>query len=224
MKLASVGIALSLLAASGASAQVTNGGFDVGFVASSGQAEVPAPWTSTGPGNPFISFDTWDDSGANGLIPSFAGVFTGVTAHSGHRWAGGWDFENMSQQLSSTLIPGQQYTVSAWVHTADTTFGYAVGGWQFGLGATASSTPAIFAVFPATATWSAGWVFQSATFTAPATSASTPYFFPQVYKPGSLSVYMGIDDVQIRAVPGPGPAALIAAGTIAAIRRRSSLA
>lgn len=214
-------IALPLLAASAASAQITNPGFDVGFVAGGGHAEVPTPWNSTGPGNPFVSFDTFDDSGANGMAPSTAGLFPGVTAHSGHRWAGGWDFEDMHQLLSSPLTPGQQYTVSAWVHAPDTTFGYAVGGWEFGLGATASSTPAIFAVFPATATWAAGWIFQSATFTAPPTSASTPYFFPRVYKPGSLSTYMAIDDIDIRAVPAPGALALMATGIVTAVRRRT---
>jgi hypothetical protein len=215
-----VTVVLALMVASGASAQLTNTGFDVGFVASGGQAEVPAPWNSTGPGNAFVSFDTWDDTGVNGLTPSFAGVFTGVTANSGNRWTGGWHFEDMHQLMSFALTPGQQYTISAFVHAPNAPFGYVPGGWRFGLGATATSTPTIVATFPATVTWANGWVFQSATFIAPSNSASMQYFFPQVYQTGTLSTYMGIDDVQIRAVPAPGAAALLGVGGVLAFRRR----
>jgi len=220
MKTARTAITLSMLAVASASAQLTNTGFDTGFVNSGGQAELPAPWSSTGPGNSFVSFDTWDDSGANGLLPSFAMVFTGVTANSGHRWAGGWHFENMSQLMSFTLTPGQQYTISAFVHAPDSTVGYVPGGWRFGLGATANATPSIVATFPATVTWANGWVQQSATFTAPANAASLPYFFPQVYQTGTLNTYMGIDDVVIRAVPAPGALALAGLGAVACLRRR----
>ncbi|MCE7975262.1 MAG: PEP-CTERM sorting domain-containing protein [Leptolyngbya sp. PLA1] len=213
-------VTLSTLAASACFAQLTNTGFDTGFVLGGGQAYVPSPWNSTGPGNAFVSFDTWDDTGANGLLPSFAGVFTGITANSGNRWAGGWHFEDMHQLMSSTLIPGQQYTISAWIHAPNATVGYVPGGWQFGLGATPSSTPTIVAVFPATVTWSQGWVLQSATFTAPSNSASLPYFFPQVYTSTGTNTYMGIDDVSIRAVPAPGAIALAGLGGLLVARRR----
>src|SRR5438105_3564742 len=103
-------VALVCLAArAAASAQISNNGFDTGVVAAGGQAYVPAPWSSTGPGNAFVSFDTWDDTGSNGLLPTFAGVFNGVTAQSGNRWAGGWNFEDMHQLMGSALVPGQQY-------------------------------------------------------------------------------------------------------------------
>ena len=214
---------LVLLAASaGASAQILNPGFDIGPVlgAPPGQAYLPAPWSSTGPGNSFVSFDTWDDTGVAGLTPSFAGVFTGVTAQSGNRWAGGWNFEDMHQLMGSTLTPGQQYTVSAWIHAPNAPFGYVPGGFQFGLGALPTSTPTIVAVFPATVTWSAGWVFQSATFTAPANAASLPYFFPQVYSSTGQNTYMGIDDVSIHPVPTPGTISLAALGGLTLARRR----
>jgi len=205
--------------ATGAFAQISNGGFDLNS-ASGGNAFLPLPWNSTAPGNAFVSFDTWDDTGADGLVPATAGVFTGITANSGHRWAGGWQFENMSQLMSFTLTPGQQYTVAAWVHAPNAPFGYVPGGWQFGLGALPTSTPSIVAIFPATVTWANGWVFQSATFTAPSNASTMPYFFPQVYQTGTLNTYMGIDDISIRAVPGPGPAALLGTGAVLCGRRR----
>jgi hypothetical protein len=210
-----------ILAASAphAAAQLINNGFDTGFVPASGQAEVPAPWSSTAPGNSFISYDTWDHTSANGLPPTFANVFTGVTAQSGTRWAGGWDFEDMSQLMSFTLTPGQQYTVSAWVHAPNANVGFQPGGFQMGLGPTNAAFTTTIATFPVV-TWAMGWTFQSANFTAPANSASLLYFFPDVYAIPGSSTYMGIDDVRITPVPSPGSFALCGLGAALCIRRR----
>lgn len=216
--LASVGITLSF--AGLAQGQLTNTGFDTGFVLANGQAHVPAPWTSSGPGNAFVSFDTFDDSGSNGLAPGFAGLFPGVTAQSGNRWAGGWHFENMSQLMGSTLIPGGVYAVSAWVHAPNAPIGYVPGGWRFGLGANPSSSPTIVATFPATVTWGQGWVFQSATFIAPSNAGALPYFFPQCYQTGTLNTYMAIDSIDLRLVPAPGAMTLAGLAGVAALRRK----
>lgn len=220
-----VAIGLSMLGlisgvATDASGQILNGGFENGFVTAGGQAQLPNQWTSTAPGNVFVSFDTWANPGGNGINPGFAGVFTGVTAAQGKRWAGGWNFENMHQLMAFTLTPGQQYTISALVHAPNATFGYVPGGWRFGLGATASSTPTIVATFAPTVTWSQGWVLQSATFVAPPSAASMQYFFPQVYKTGTLNTYMGIDAIRITPVPAPGPLALVGLGAATCVMRR----
>jgi len=212
--------AATLFTAAAASAQLSNTGFDVGFVASGGQAELPAPWSSTGPGNAFISFDTWDHTGGNGLLPAFANVFTGVTAASGTRWSGGWNFENMHQLMSFALTPGQQYTISAHVHAANTAVGFISGGFEFGLGATPTSTPLVVATLP-TVSWSSGWVLQSATFTAPSNASTLPYFFPIAYSSNpAVDTYVGIDDVTITLVPAPGSLALLGTGVLLTFRRR----
>lgn len=203
-----------------ANAQILNGGFENGFVPAFGSGFTPAPWTSTAPGNIVVAFDTWASSGGNGLPPSVAGLFTGVVAAQGKRWAGGFNFENMYQQMAFALTPGQQYTVSALVHAPNINNGYVSGGWRFGLGASGSSTPTIVATFAPTVTWSQGWVLQSATFTAPSNAASLQYFFPQVYKTGATSTYMAIDDIRITPVPAAGPIALLGAGGVLCVRRR----
>ncbi len=211
---------LLIFAATAASAQLVNTGFDTGVVASGGMGQLPAPWSSTAPGNTNASYDTWDDTGANGIFPTFQAVFSGVTAHSGHRWAGGWDFENMSQLMSFTLTPGQTYQIDAWVHAPQPSGGYIAGGFQFGLGATATSVPSIVAVFPATVTWTAGWMLQSATFTAPSNASTLPFFFPQVYALPGTNSYMGIDDVTVRPTPAPGSVALLGLGGLLCARRK----
>jgi len=220
MRFATLVPAVLLAAAAGASGQIVNGNFDTGFVALGGSGTSPAPWTSTAPGNSSVAFDTWDDTGANGLVPTFAAVFPGVTAQSGSRWAGGWDYENMSEPMAFTLTPGQQYTVSAWVHAPNPNI-FTAGGWQFGLGANQFATPVTVALFPATVTWNMGWVLQSATFTAPSNAGALPYFFPQVYSSSpAASSYMGIDGVDIRPTPTPGTTALLGLSGLIFSRRR----
>lgn len=219
MKFVSSAIVVSVLTAA-AQGQILNGNFESGFVPSSGHGEVPAPWSSSAPGNTFVSCDTWDSSGANGLPPSFNNVFTGVVAAEGNRWAGGWNFEDMHQLMGFALTPNQQYTISALVHVGNAAIPFGPAGWEFGLGATSSSTPLIVAQFAPTVTWSQGWVLQSATFTAPSNAGSLQYFFPRVYPVGGANSYMGIDDIQIHAVPTPGSLALLGVGGLLLRRTR----
>lgn len=195
---------------------ITNGGFEAGTVAGGGQAYVPAPWTSTAPGNAFISWDTWHNTGTAGLPPSFAGVFTGATAPQGVRWAGGWDFEHMAQPLAGgPLVPGQQYLVSAFVRTGFT----GIGGVEFYIGSGPNSPASLLATLPPVA--AGAWHAQSATFVAPANAGSNPWFIVKSYGfPVPSQAYVGIDDVFLDAVPAPGPVALFAVGSLAILRRR----
>lgn len=212
-------IALSLFAAA-AQGQILNGDFETGFVNNNGHGYTPAPWTSQFPGNTFQSFDTWDSSSTNGLPPGFNTVFTGVVAAQGNRWAGGWNFEEMYQQMGFALTPNQQYTISALVHAGNPALNFGPGGWEFGLDSAPTATPTIVAQFAPTVTWSQGWVLQSATFTAPSNAGSLLYFFPRVYPTGGANTYMGIDDIQIRVVPSPGSLALLGLSGMLLKRRR----
>ena len=85
--------------------------FDLDGMGVNGHANLPAPWTSPMPGDGFVSGDTWSHLGhPRGLAPTFAGVFNpGMTAYDGDRWAGGWDFEYISQPMNwgIVLVPGQ---------------------------------------------------------------------------------------------------------------------
>ncbi|MCC6284634.1 MAG: hypothetical protein IT439_04925 [Phycisphaerales bacterium] len=70
------------------------------------------------------------------------------------------------------------------------------------------------------------WTPQSATFTAPTNSAANPWLIVKAYTtanpiPGDDRVYVGIDDMFLDVVPGPGPIALLAGAGLFASRRRS---
>lgn len=196
---------------------IANGGFEAGAVPGSpiGHAYSPAPWTSSQPGNAFVNYDTWENTGTTGMAPVNYSVFTGVTAAEGVRWGGGWNFEEMGQILGTTLTPGQQYTISALVRprNGDT------GSFQFYLGTAVNAQTASLATFPVTSS-TAGWVLQSANFIAPAGAGSMPWFIIDSYNTTGTDRYIGIDDIRLVATPTPGALALLGAGGLIATRRR----
>ncbi len=200
--------------------QLQNAGFETGAVAGGGHAFTPAPWTSSSPGNAFINYDTWENTGTTGLIPTTSGVFTGATAPEGVRWAGGWSFEEMGQLLSSPLNAGQQYLVSAMVRPGFTQ----IGSFEFYIGTGPGSPVSLLASFPMAN--SGSWTFQNATFTAPSNSAANPWFIVKAYTtaspvPGDDRVYMGIDDMFLDVVPAPGSLALLGGAGLFSARRRA---
>lgn len=218
-------VAAALLAAAttGASAvnQLVNASFENGVVVGfpTGHADTPAPWTSSAPGNAFVHYDTYENSGTTGLPPNFAsGIFTGATAPNGIRWAGGWDFEEMAQLLGTPLTPGGTYTMSAQVRPAYTH----MGSFEFWIG-TAPNTPvSLLTTFsPVNA---GSWTFQSSNFVAPANSLANPWFIVKSYGVNAAGLpttsYIGIDDLFLDRVPAPSTAALGAAGLLALSRRR----
>lgn len=210
--------ALSVMVGSAAAInQLQNAGFEFGAVSGGGQAYTPAPWTSTAPGNAFLNWDTWENTGTTGLLPSFAGVFTGATAPEGVRWAGGWSFEEMGQLLNTPLVANQQYNLSAFVRPG----GSFTASFEFYIGTAPNAPVSLLAAFPMANAGS--WTFQNATFTAPSNSAANPWFIIKSYELSPLpgrDVYCGIDDMYLDVVPAPGPCALLGAAGLAALRRR----
>lgn len=215
---ASMSFVLAAGSAHGANLLV-NGDFEAGTVLAGGQAYTPAPWTSTAPGNAFVNWDTWENTGTTGLPPSFATLFTGATAPSGVRWAGGFDFEEMGQLLSSPLTPGAQYNLSAFVRPSNP---HPPSSFEFYIGTGPGSPVSLIATFPMVP---AGvWTPQATTFVAPANAAANPWFLIKAYSFGAdgtpQTVYVGIDDVFLDRVPSPGAAGLLGVAGIAAMRRR----
>lgn len=198
---------------------LVNGSFENGNVLGGGQAHTPAPWTSTAPGNPFINWDTWENTGTTGLPPNFAGLFTGATAPAGVRWAGGFNFEEMGQPLSSTLTPGQQYTLSAFVRPSNP---HPPASFEFYIGTGPGSPVTLLTTFPMVPAGS--WTPQSATFTAPLNSGANPWFIMKSYSFAAdgtpQTVYVGIDDVYLDVVPTPGSGVILGAAGALLLRRR----
>jgi hypothetical protein len=79
------------------------------------QGFMPSDWLSLN-----VTPDTYSNDGSYGLAPSDFGNFTGATAQDGLRWVAGWSaaVEIFGQILTSPLIPGQEYTLSAHLREA----------------------------------------------------------------------------------------------------------
>ncbi len=219
--LSSFAAAAFALAGSAQANLISNPSFETGAVggAPTGHAFSPAPWTSSAPGNGFINWDTFHNSGTTALPPSFAGTFTGALAAHGERWAAGWTFEEMGQILSGgPLTPGGQYTISAQVRPAFTHFG----SFEFWIGTGPSSPVSMLTSFTQVA--SGAWHFQTANFTAPANAASNPWFLIKGYSIAAdgtpQQAYIGIDDMFMDRVPAPGSLALLGGAGLLSIRRR----
>jgi len=201
---------------------LVNGDFEIGAVPGvpTGQAYTPAPWTSTAPGVTTINWDTWENTGTTGLPPSYATLFTGATAPSGVRWAGGFNFEEMGQLLSTPLTPGQNYNLSAFVRPCNP---HPPSSFEFWIGTGPGTPVSLVATFPMVSAGS--WTPQATSFVAPLNSLANPWFIIKSYSINSQglpqTVYVGIDDVFLDVVPAPGACALLGcAGALAARRRR----
>ena len=180
---------------------VINGGFELGAPLGGspvGHGDLPTPWTSSAPLNFLVSYDTYENTGTTGMPPNTAGFFPGVVAPEGIRWSGGFDFEELGQQLQTTLTPGQEYTFSAFVRSSNGD----VGSFEIWLGTGVNTFTTQLAILPPNNGFANGWELQSAKFIAPANAATTPWLLFESYTILN-GTYIGIDDVRLVATPEP---------------------
>ena len=217
----SIGLLLSgVIAADSVRANlVVNGGFETGVVGGSptGHGDLPIPWTSSAPLNFLVSYDTWENTGTTGMHPNTAFLFPGDVAPEGIRWAGGFDFEELSQLLQIPLTPGQEYTLSAYVQSSDGN----VGSFEIWLGTGVNTYTTQVAILPPNNGFFNGWELQSAKFIAPANAATTPWLLFESYGTSfSAGTYMGIDDVRLVATPEPATIVLLGFALVGLIGTR----
>ncbi|MBE7482060.1 MAG: hypothetical protein HS104_19040 [Polyangiaceae bacterium] len=176
---------------------IVNAGFETLATAEVGQLGegiVPAPWIPVA-----LTPDTYSTDGQFGLDPTVFGNFTGVTPHTGVRWAAAWGAadERFGQVLAAPLTAGKKYVLSLYLHMAvradlaiDST--YAVG-----LAVQSAPTSDVVEVGTfANVTTGGSWQARSITFTAPTDAANRKLL---VFR--SVTGYAGMDDVSLTECP-----------------------
>ena len=173
-----------------------------------GQGIMPSEWITTN-----SSPDTYSNNGTYGLFPSdgsAGGNFTGVTAQDGIRWVAGWSTqpENFGQNLTSTLIGDQSYTLSSYLIQAKRSDLDHFGGYEVYLtsGSTSNTGELLGSIGPTTN--SNDWEFSSLTFIAPTDSSILPFLLFKPYGDILGGAYPGLDNLNlsvtsIGAVPVP---------------------
>lgn len=200
-----------------------NASFEEGAVASNGFGSVPDPWIPTS-----SLADTYDDTGVTAMskMEGFGTpeLMDGVLAFDGHRYLGvhtpynGFSPDGFAQQLASPLTTGWTYTVSAYLLAdnrgafsgifsnlgAIDVFGIRQTGGRDFLGRLEANSAGLI------------WEHRSVSFL-----AEHDYAFLDFN--GSLdspSAYMGVDAVDLVAVPEPVTTMILAVGAVGLLRRR----
>lgn len=201
---------------------LVNSGFESGTVTSNGFGSVPDPWIGTG-----SLADTYDDTGVTAMskMEGFGTpeLMDGVLAFEGHRYLGvhtpysGFSPDGFAQELAASMTEGQTYTVSAYMLADDRG---AFSGTFSNLGAID-----VFGIWNGARTLlgrldanSVGltWEQRQVSFL-----ADREYTYLEFKgSEDSPSAYLGIDAVELTAVPEPCTLFALALGTAALARRR----
>jgi len=198
--------------------QIANPSFEFGSVyqidaLGYGHGNLPDPWTSPSPGSPTISGDTWSHlGGTTGLLPTANNVFPAdMVAYHGVRWAGGWNFEYISQPLQSGLVAGLEYVIEAAVHASN------IGGGtiEVSFGTSVSDRSIVAGVFPGSTTLADGWQLKTLTFVATPEMADASWFHFRAYSFTGANTYMAVDTI-----PAPCTAAVLGLAWCVTTRRR----
>lgn len=215
LRFGSLGILLVLSFATSSNADLlVNGSFEAPAGLQPGnQGVMPPDWYAT-----YESPDLYSSDGSFALPPDINGNFTGVTAFDGLGWVagGGWPlFESFAQQLQTSLTPGADYKLEAYLIQAKRSDLDNPGGYDILLNASNELAGAVqIATFAAT-TDSDEWEFRDASFTAPANADVLPWI---IFRPSGNYSYSGMDKLSL--VPEPATLSLLALGGVALIRRR----
>lgn len=168
----------------------------------------------------------FNNNGAPHNPPGIFGNFTGVTAYEGEQFVAGTQFGIISQDLSTSLVSGQQYEVSVRMHQStrsdlDHPSTYSV---MLSSGRSFFSDLVAVGVFAPTNSVSEGWVSRTLTFVAPTgTESLRGFHLAGTNAPGFSNSYAALDDVRlVEAVPEPATMLALAAGIAGWGRRRKT--
>jgi hypothetical protein len=216
-----------LVVAGGAQANlIRNPSFEVVPDTQTDQGILPSDWLQLAP---FPGADTYSNDGSYGLLPSALGNFAGATAFDGIRFVAGWSIvpESFGQLLSTTLTPGAEYTISAFLRQAERADLNNPGTYQIGLAADVNLTGFTLLGQFALTTGLDAWEATSFSFLAPTEANILPLLVLRPIGTALGTAYPGLDLISLTAVsvatvPEPGSLWLLVLGLGLVVLMRAS--